>query len=331
MQKKALILGGGVGGIVASNVLKKALGNDIDVTVVDKEASHYYASSYPLLLIGKRKPEDISRKLNRLERKGVKFFQARVTGLNLPGRQAVTNRGILPYDYLVIALGTGYKPENTPGFTENAYNIWDFQGVVKAREALVNFKEGHVVVFISSVPYKCPPAPYEIMFLLDQFFRQQGNRNKVKLTIITPDPTPEPLAGPLVGQSVRKMLAQKGIELRTEAKVLRIEPGAVILDNGKVTGDLFLGVPSHHTPEVLQNTGLVDDAGYVIVDQHTLQTNFPNVYAVGDATAIRLPVIGTYAPKAGIFAHYQSEVVARNIALLVRGKRPTYRYAGNGA
>lgn len=330
-MKNTLVLGCGIGGIVASTVLKKAMGPNMEVTVIDKEDQHHYRSSYPLLMIGQRKPEAISKNLRNIEKKGVKFLHAEVTGLDLPRQLVITTKGVHEFNYLIISLGTEYHPETVPGFNR-AYNIYEFNDVVKLREVLAHIKSGSVVLFISSIPYKCPPAPYEIMFLLDQYFKQRGIRNKVKLTLVTPDFTPEPLAGPLVGQSVRKMLAEKDIVLRTEAKVLSLEANELILDHGqRIQGDLFLGIAPHWTPEVLRHSDLVDSDGWVVVDQHTLETKYPGVYAIGDAAGIRLPVIGNLAPKAGIFAHYQAEVVARNIALIERNHLPNFRYTGKGA
>lgn len=327
---RTIVLGGGVGGIVASQVLKKALGKDMQVTLIDKDDKHHFASSYPLLLINKRKPEHICRELVRLERKGVEFLRAEITGINPAKKEVATDKGAVKGDYLVISLGVEYNPDTVPGFSRYAYNVYDFNDVIKIAERLSCLEEGHIVLFISSLPFKCPPAPYEIMFLMDQFFRQRGIRDKIELTLVTPEPSPEPLAGPLVGQSVRKMLAERRIKLRTQAKVLSLEPGTLILDQGDIKADLFLGIASHRTPQVLRETDLVNEEGWVKVNPHTLQTAYPSVYAVGDATAIRLPVMQVYAPKAGIFAHYQAEVAARNIALEARGKKPVHRFTGKG-
>lgn len=315
---------------MASQVLKKALGEDMAVTVVDREDKHYFPASYPLLLIGKKRPEDITRNLNRLNKKGVEFYHAEVRSIDPVKKEVGTDQGSISCDYMIIALGAEYNPATVPGFAEYAYNIYDFKDVVKAAQALSRMEEGHIVLFISSLPFKCPPAPSEIMFLLDQYFRERAIRSRVDLTLVTPEPTPEPLAGPLVGQSVRKMLAERGINLRTQAKVLALEPGNLILDHGNVKGDLFLGIAPHRTTQALRETNLVDEDGWVKVDLNTLQTVYPDIYAIGDAAAIKLPVMGVDAPKAGIFAHYQAEVAARNIALKARGKKPVHRYMGKG-
>lgn len=328
--KSTLVLGGGVGGIVASQVIKKALGKDMSVTVVDREDKHYFSASYPMLLIGKKTPQDITRDLKRLNKKGVEFVHAEVKSIDPVKKEVTTDQGTLSCDYMIIALGAEYNPATVPGFAEYACNIYDFKGVVKAAQALSRFQGGHVVLFISSLPFKCPPAPSEIMFLLDQYFRERAIRSKVDLTLVTPESTPEPLAGPLVGQSIRKMMAERGINLRAQAKVLALEPGNLVLDHGNVTGDLFLGIASHRTTQAIRDTNLVDEDGWIKVDLNTLQTVYPDVYAIGDTAAIKLPVMGADAPKAGIFAHYQAEVAARNIALQARGKKPVHRYTGKG-
>ena len=331
-MQKTLILGGGVGGIVASNVLRKAMGSSMQVTVVDRLANHYYPPAFPLLMIGERKPEHITRNLAGLAKKGIEFINSEIKLIDLKQHHIITNKQILEYDYLIISLGTEYHPETVPGFSEFALNVYQFEDVLNINQRLNSFDSGKIVLFISSLPYKCPPAPYEMMFLLDQFFRKRGLRNKVKLTLVTPDYSPEPLAKPRVGQSVRKMMAEKNIELMTEAKVLEVEKDTLVLDHGtRIPADLLLGIAPHWTPQVLRDTDLVDDTGYVEVDLHTLETKYSGVYAIGDNAAIKLPVIGANAPKAGIFAHYQGEVVARNIARIAQGLVPKFRYTGNGA
>lgn len=330
-MKKTLILGGGIGGIVAANILNKAAGSSMQVTVVDRERNHYYAPSFPPLMIGERKPAQITRELKRLEEKKIKVLQREIKRLDLYGHRVATDQGDLTYDYLVIALGVEYHPETVPGFSQFALNAYDFHDIIKINQRLNNFSSGQIVLFISSSPYKCPPAPYEIMFLLDQFYRQRGLRHKITLSLVTPDFSPEPLAGPKVGQSLRKLLAEKGIDLITEAKVLEVKKNTLILDHGTaVPADLLLGVAPHWTPEVLRVTDLADKSGFVEADLRTLETRYPGVFVVGDAAAIRLPVIGAYAPKAGVFAHFQADVVGRNIALLAKGLKPKYSFRGHG-
>lgn len=333
MAKTVVVLGGGPGGVVTANVLAKTLPEKNRVVLVDRRDSHQYQSAYPLLMVNKRRPGQLTKKLGNLERKGIEFFQAEVNKV-LPNQGRVeTDRGSLKFDYLVISLGAEHHPETVPGMAEGAYNPWSFEGACRLRQKLYRFQRGKIVFFIASLPISCPPAPYEVMFLLDDFYRRRGLRGQVELTLVTPEPAPEPLAGPKVGESIRKMMEQRGIELITQAKVLSLDTqrNQLILDHGlEIPGNLFLGVPSHWGPSALRGSGLTEEGGWLEVDPHTLQTRAEGVFAVGDATALKLPVMKVWAPKAGIFAHYQAEVVARNIAALIAGEAPSFRYTAKG-
>ncbi len=334
MVKTVLILGGGTGGVVAANVLRKTLAEKHRVVLVDRNEHHYFMASYPLVMVNLRRPEQVTRKLENLQQKGIQFVQTQVTGVKPRQRRVETGEGSLDYDYLVLALGAEHHPETVSGQLGEAYNPYNFTQISRLRQALSRFKRGKIVLFLSSVPYTGVIAPWEIIFLLDAYFRRRGLRHQVKLTLVTPEALPLPLAGPLVGVSLRRMMTERGIQLITQARILSLDPmqQCLLLDQGiTVPGDLFIGIPSHWGPSVLFDSGLVVDGGWVEVDPHTLATRASRVYAVGDATAMRLPVSREWAPKAGFFAHYQAEVVARNIASRIAGKEPTFRYKGKAA
>lgn len=329
-----LILGGGTGGVVAANVLSKTLSKKKhQIKLVDRKDSHFFYSSYPLLMVNKRKPQAITRKLDRLNKKGVEVIQAEVEGISPESYGVQTDQGLINYDYLIISLGAEHHPETVPGFAEGAYNVYNYDDLIRLAGRLKTLEQGKIVLFISSLPFTCPPAPYEMIFLLDAYFRKRGIREKIELSLVTPEPSPEPLAGPKVGESLRKMLQQRDISLLTEAKVLSLDAAnkTLILDHGITKeGDLFLGIPPHWGPTVMRNTDMVEEGGWIKVDPHTLQTRHEKVFAVGDATALRFPVLGTLAIKSGIFAHYQAEVVARNIHAEMQGKKASFRYTGKG-
>jgi len=331
--KTILILGGGTGGVVCANVLGKLLGKSHRVILIDRNERHVFRGSYPLLMVNKRNPGDLTRKLERLALKNVEFIQAEVEKIFPEQSKVQTNKGYVDYDFLIISLGAEHHPETLPGFSEGAYNIYDFENLIRLGNELKKTEGGRIVLFISSLPFICPPAPYEMIFLLDEYFRHLGRRKKVELFFITPETAPEPLAGPKVSESIRQMLNSRGINLITNAKVLSLEAPSktLLLDHGiKIEGELFLGIPPHWGPTVMRGTGLVEEGGWIQVDPYTLETKRKNIFAIGDATALRLPVSNVLAPKAGIFAHYQAEVVSRNIALFINGKKPRFRYTGKG-
>jgi sulfide:quinone oxidoreductase len=328
-----VILGGGTGGVVCANVLGKTLGKGHRVVLVDRKDSHVFMGSYPLLMINKRKAEDITRKLENLAKKGVEFIHSEVKKVLTEQSAVQTDSGYIEYDYLIISLGAEHHPETVPGFAEGAYNIYNFDDVIRLGSHLKTIRGGKIVLFISSLPIICPSAPYEIVFLLDEYFRERGIRDKVELSLVTPEQSPFPLAGPRVGASFRRMLQERRIGLTTNARVLTLDPSSktLALDQGiNVQADLFLGIPSHWGPTVMRSTGLVEEGGWLEVDPYTLETKRKNVFAIGDATGLRLPVMNVFAPKAGIFAHYQAEVVSRNIALLIKGEKARFRYTAKG-
>src|SRR5436190_10430090 len=160
-RKQIVVLGGGSGGIVAATKLARALGDRHDVILVDRRPVHVFMPGFLFLLVGQREPEDITRRLRRLERHGVKVVQDEIMGID-PARQEVALAGgTIPYDYLIVALGFETGPEMIPGYAEGAHHAWELEAAMKARGALENFNGGRVLVGVPLGPYRCPPAPYE--------------------------------------------------------------------------------------------------------------------------------------------------------------------------
>lgn len=333
MLATVVVVGGGTGGVVAANVLRKTLKKEHRVILIDKNQNHVFYGSFPLLMVNRRKPENLQRDLSRLQKKGIDFIQASVYGIDPELSQLITDREPVPYDYLVLSPGADHHPETVPGFTQEAFNAYSLKDVNYLRRRLQFFNGGKIVIFISSLPFSCSPVPYEFTFLLDDYLRKQNIRDKTEITLVTPEPGPEPIGEPKVGASIRKMLQDRQINYYSEAKVLSIDTAnkQLVLDQViYITGDLFVGIPSHWGPGFLRNSFLTEEGGWIKVHPYTLRTKIENIYAIGDATNIRLPVKKVWGPKAGIFAHYQAEVVSRNLAREIAGQKPNYRYTAKG-
>ncbi len=328
-----LIIGGGTGGVVAANVLRRAQGGRHRIVLLDRKENYIYASSFPLLIIGRRKPRQIIRNLAGLQKKGIEFIKTEVVAVKPQEFKVQTESGTLQYDYLIISPGAEHHAEAVPGFRETAYNVYNLGSNITLQDRLKKFRGGKIVVFISSLPVACPLAPYEMCFLLDDHFRRRGLREKIKLSMVTPEPYPQPLAPPFVGEGMRKMMEKRQIALYTGAKVLFLDKDSRMLqlDQGiRLEADLFLGIPPHWGPSFLAGSGLLDQGGWIEVDPHNLQTRNKRIYGLGDATSIKLPVSQALAPKAGVFAHFQAEVVARNLASIINGGKERFRYTGKG-
>jgi sulfide:quinone oxidoreductase len=330
--KTILILGGGVGGIVTANALRERLAPEHRVIVVDKRGEYLFTPSLLWVMVGWRRPGQITKELRRLVHPGVEVVQAAVEEID-PQRGRVRAGGQeLPYDHLVLALGADLAPDALPGYAETAHNFFDLDGAAALWQDLQRFQGGRVVVLVSAMPYKCPAAPYEAAMLLDDALRRRGIRERCQVEIFTPEPLPMPVAGQAMGEAVVEMLASKGIAFHPTRQVDRIDAEArelVFADGGREPFDFLAAVPPHRSPPVVQESPLANEAGWVPVDKYTLSTDFENVYAIGDVTAITL-ANGKPLPKAGVFAHAQAETVANRIAAAVQGHTPRGEFDGVG-
>lgn len=332
MGKTILILGGGIGGHVAANRLRRLLGREHRIILVDREQTFTFSPSLLWMIIGAREPAQFSRDLGRLARKGIEVLQAEATAIDPAARRVSTSAGELTGDYLIIALGAGLAHDAVPGWKPSAVNFYCLQGAELTRSALASFQGGRLVIVVAATPFKCPAAPYEAAMLIADFFTRRGMRDNVDLHIYTPEPLPMPVAGPVLGSAVRRMLEARGIGFHPNLKLEQVngEARTMIFANGeRAEFDLLLGIPPHRAPAAVRDSGLLGETGWVPVDARTLKTRYEGVYAIGDITTIMLPV-GKALPKAGVFAHHEAEVVARNIAAEIQGRNPEHTFDGHG-
>lgn len=315
-NKRVLILGGGIGGIATANALRDQLGPEHRVLILEKQPDYVFTPSLLWVMVGWRQPKQITKSLHRLVRPGVDVVVAEGQEINADNQLVKTDAGDLAYDYLVIATGASLVPEVMPGFSEAAYTPYDLDGASGLWSALQRFDGGRIAVLVTSMPYKCPAAPYETALLLDDYLRQQGVRGRCEVEVFTPETLPMGVAGPAMGQAVVGMLEAKGIRFNPQLKPsnIDVERKEIIFTNHEPTPfDLLAGVPPHTTPKMIKEFPLANESGWVPVDKRTLQTSYENVFAIGDVTSITL-ANGMMLPKAGIFAEGQALTVARRIA-----------------
>lgn len=331
--KTVLILGGGVGGLVASSVLKDKLGDAATVRLVERKKEFHFPPSYPWLMLGMRRPEQVQRSLSALGRKGIEVMNESAVSINLERRVVKTERSEIPYDYLVVALGAEYAPETILGFQEYAHHIYDLDSTLRFKKAVEDFSAGTIAVGISRLPFKCPAAPYEVTLLLDHFFTKKGARDKIRFEFFTPEAIPVPAVGPEIGGKVLDLLKSRGISYRLKKTVKEIGRNNLLFDDGEnIPFDLLFCVPPHRAPRPVVEAGLTNETGWIPVNPKTLETKHEKVYAVGDVTSLPTPSgYGKFLPKAGVFAHGQAEIVAHNIAVDIRGKGRLKEWDGHGA
>jgi sulfide:quinone oxidoreductase len=332
MGQTILILGGGVGGLVAANELRKALPQKHRVVLVEREASFVFAPSFLWLMTGDRTAEKISRPLTRLQRRGIEVVRGEIERIDPQKREAVVNGQSLTGDYLIVALGAELAPEAIPGLAQAGHNFYSLAGAAAARDAFAQFTGGKLVVLTAAPAYKCPAAPYEAAMLLEHSCRTRKLREKTQIDLYAAEPGPMAVAGPEVSRAVRQMVEGKGIAYHPEHQVKEVDPTARRLSftNGiEAHFDLLAYVPPHRAPKVVCEAGLTGESGWVSVDRHTLETKHTRVYALGDVVSIPL-ALGKPLPKAGVFAQGEAQVVAKNIAHAITGRGKGASFGGAG-
>ncbi len=330
MDRRIVILGGGMGGLVVANRLGKALPRDNDIVLVDREKNHLFNPSLLWLMVGDRNREQIQKPLSQLQKKGVRFFNAEVSGIDFESRTVATSKGEVPFDYLVIALGASMFPERLPGFSDAAYSLYDLSGVERIRKTIENFDKGRLVVLVSSIPFKCPAAPYEAALFLRAYFTKK--RRDIEVEVVVPEPLPMGIAGPEVSNAVVSLLESRGIRFTPQHQAVKIEPESkeIAFESGERRSyDLLLGIPPHGVPPILEVSPVLGESGWVKINPRTLETELEGIYAIGDVTAIPL-AMEKPLPKAGVFAHFQADVVAHRIEAKINGLSPKKEFDGRG-
>jgi sulfide:quinone oxidoreductase len=320
--KRVVILGGGTGGTLSANRLRRQLDDSVDITVVDRDDAHVYQPGLLFMPFGLAAPEDLVRSRPRQLRQGIHYHRSGVervdTGAN---RVHLQDGSVLPYDVLVIATGARLMPEETEGLTgvgwrETVHTFYDLGGAMDLESALAGFSEGRLVVNVIDLPIKCPVAPLEFCFLADWYFTERGLRDKVQLTYVTP--LDSAFTKPAASRTLAGMLQEKGVELVTEFNTGEVDGAGkrlVSYDGREVGFDLAVVIPLHGGASYVDRSpGLGDEFGFVPADPHTLQSKaHPNIFVIGDAAA--LPT-----SKAGSVTHFEGAVLAANVVRYLAGR-----------
>jgi sulfide:quinone oxidoreductase len=328
--KSVLILGGGVGGLVAADRLRRALPRDHRVILIEQERRHLFQPSLLWVAVGERRPDQIQRPIERLARKGVELVTARVEALDPSRRVATAGGREYGGDAVIVALGAELAPETIPGLTDGGHNLYTLSGATAILNALKSFRGGRVAILTAAPAYKCPAAPYEAAMLVEAWLRRNGPRDSTEVDFYAAEPGPMGVAGPAVSAAVRQMVESRGIRYHPDHQLMSVDPGArhLAFANGRAAAyDLLIYIPPHRAPAVARGSRLAPEGGWIGVDRGTFETAASGIYAIGDVTSVPL-TLGKPLPKAGVFAHRQAEVVAANLAALWTGSGDRRRFDG---
>lgn len=324
-----LILGGGFGGLSAANEIRNNLSpSQVKITVVDKKDWFMVGFAKLWIIKGTRTFENSIGSLNELTKKEITFLKEEVLQIDLQNKNIITTTKILPYDFLIIAMGAVLAPEKIPGLLENGMNLYDHNQLTEIHNKLKKMKSGNIAISIMGMPYKCPPAPFEASLLIDSMLRDAGVRNSIQIHFYSPAPITLPAAGPEISQQILNLINSENIIFHDSCKIKSVEKNKLIFQNGEADFDLLLAIPPHIAPKVVYDSGLANDGGFIPINRDC-KTSFENVYAVGDVTT--LTVVDTISvPKAGIFAEGEAITVAQNIISKIQSKKESALFDGKG-
>ena len=317
MGPEVLILGGGVGGTLCANLIAKQIRGLGHVTLVDATGTHVYQPGFLYVAIGQERPSALEHPESGLLRHDVTLVIERATKVD-PTAHGVqlASGGTLRYDYLVLATGSRTVMAEVAG-AKDAYDFYTMAGAMRLFEALKAFDGGAIVVGVAGIPYKCPPAPVEFVFLLDDYLRSRGIRDRAQIKLLSP--LNRAFTIEATSKLVQPILEERGIELAGFFNVESVDPAAktvTSLEGETLAYDLLVLVPPHRGQQVIEDSGLGDERGWVPVDKHTLKhTKFEDVWAIGDTPNIPIS-------KSGSVAHYEASVAAAHVAAAVRGEAP---------
>src|SRR6266481_2618572 len=324
MKKRILVLGAGFGGLELSTMLSETFGDAIEVTLIDKNDSFYFGFSKLDVMFGRTTPEAVLLPYKKFLKPGVRFLQETVSSIDPGAKRVRTNRGTHEADFLVVALGADYDFAATPGMAE-ATEFYTLAGATRLGEMLKTFTKGRVLIGVCGAPFKCPPAPSEAALMMHDYLTTRGIRSACEITLILPLETPVP-PSPETSRALLAAFAERNITFvaNREVKSIDTQRRVAIIDDGReFPYDLFLGVPAHRAPKILEDSGMTED-GYVPVKPKTLETRFPDVYAVGDCARQ-----GT--PKAGVFAEGAARAVAKALIARLRNEEVPVTNQGTGS
>ena len=330
-MKKIVILGSGAGGTMCAAKLRRELGRDWEITIIDNDEMHHYQPGWLFIPFGIYTADDCQKPKRDFIPPGVNFILDEVVGVNPDKRVVECKKGKYTYDYLIVATGCHPAPEEVEGLENwkpdsksNEHTFFTQESAVALYKRMKYFDKGKMIFNIAEMPHKCPVVPMEFIFMADWFFAKNGCRDNIEIEFVTPNTGifTKPIATKVMTATAeeKQILVTPNFDLsnvNTQEKYIESAKG------DKIDYDLFISTMPNLGADYIENSGMGDGMGYVLTDHHTLQAEkYENIYVVGDATNVP-------TSKAGSVAHYEAEIIVENLLLEIDGKEPKPSFDGH--
>ncbi|MCY0909416.1 MAG: NAD(P)/FAD-dependent oxidoreductase [Sulfobacillus thermosulfidooxidans] len=327
-MQRIVILGGGVGGTIVANQVARQMGTELrtgalDITVISESAQHVYQPMFLYIAFDQVVPAEAQKPERDILDRHVHLKVGNAERIDREAQAVIMQDGEkISYDYLVIATGSRPAPETIPGLTEGGHIFYTEEGALKLREALHNFQGGRIVVTVG-VPHKCPVAPLEFTFMVQEWMKARGLGDKTELVYTYPIGRIHSLEP--VANWATPVFAERGIESHIYFNPENVDPAKrtiTSLEGETLNYDLLVAIPPHRGQDIIGRSELGDAGNWIPTDRYSLRMEgADNIFVLGDAT--NLPI-----SKAGSTAHFEADVVAANLVNLLRGGLGSVRYDG---
>jgi len=332
-MKTVLILGAGIGGIEIARELSINSGNEDDIQIIkiivfEKEDKSVFSPSLPWLMVGKRETDQIYKSTKNIEASGLEVVKGEIENIDPEDISVTVKNKTYKGDYMVVSLGVEQKAKFK--LDDYGYNFFQLKGAEGFHEQLEKFKGGKIAVLVSSLPYKSPAAPYEAAMLIQDYITNKGLSDKTEICIYTPEKEPMEFAGEGPSSELKSLLEKKGIKYYSSHQITSASKDSLEFDNYEnYSFDLLAFTPEHLCPAVIRKSSLVGKSGWIEVNELSMETAYPNVYAIGDIVELKLGS-GIPLPKLGVFARSQAKIVAHNISRRIENKEANKTFNAEG-
>lgn len=309
--------------------LRNLLGeNEWQITVIDNDETHHYQPGWLFVPFGVYTPEDCAKPKRDFIPPGVDFVLDEIVGVKPDKREVEGKKGKYAYDWLVVATGCRIMPQEVEGMQDgwhkDIHDFYTIEGAVELHKKLRYFNSGKLVLNIAEMPFKCPVAPIEFIFMADWFFTVQGVRDKVEIELVSP--LGDLFTKPMAAKTFGSFADQKNVGFTGNFDLAGVNAKEKYIESYKgdqVNYDLLVSIPPNFGAQFIGDSGMGDPMCYVDTDHYTLRAkNYDNIYVIGDATNVP-------ASKAGAVAHYESDTVVENLVREIDGQEPKPTFDGH--